>query len=114
MGAGLDRPWKRAPDGLVVSVRATPKGGRDAIDGIAQIGDGRIALKMRVRAAPEDGAANEALARVLAKTVGIPRSAVTLLQGAAGRTKTFRVAGDPARLAATLERTISELEAAKK
>jgi hypothetical protein len=46
------------------------------------------------------------LARVLAKSAGVPPSAVSLLQGAAGRLKTFRIAGDPAKLAAALERAI--------
>ena len=102
------RPWKVLSGALAVSVRATPKGGRDAIDGILELGDGQSALKIRVRAAPADGEANEALTRVLAKAVGVPPRAVTLLQGAAGRLKTFRIEGDPARLAAALEGAIGD------
>jgi uncharacterized protein len=67
-----------------------------------------------VRAAPTDGEANHGLARVLAKSVGVPPSAVSLLQGAAGRLKTFRIAGDPAKLAAALERAILEQGAKQK
>jgi uncharacterized protein YggU (UPF0235/DUF167 family) len=63
---------------------------------------------VRVRAAPTDGEANDALIRVLAKAVGVPPRDVTLLQGAAGRLKTFRIEGDPARLAAALERAIEQ------
>lgn len=95
------------PGGVTVSVRATPKGGRDAIDRIVPTGEGACALKVRVRAAPADGEANDALARVLAKAAGAPPSAVELLQGAAGRLKTFRIAGDPARLAAALEQAVA-------
>lgn len=102
------RPWRFLPGALSVSVRATPKGGRDTIDGIAELGDGQCALKVRVRAAPADGEANDALARVLAKAVGVAPRAVTLLQGAAGRQKTFRIEGDPARLAAALEGAIGD------
>jgi uncharacterized protein len=102
------RPWKLLPGALSVSVRATPKGGRDAIDGIVELGDGQSALKMRVRAAPTDGEANDALIRVLAKAVGVAPRAVSLLQGAAARNKTFRIEGDPARLAAALEGAIGE------
>lgn len=65
-------------------------------------------LKVRVRAAPTDGEANDALVRVLAKAVGVPPRTVTLLQGAAGRLKTFRIEGDPVRLSAALERALSE------
>jgi uncharacterized protein YggU (UPF0235/DUF167 family) len=103
-----NQPWRLLPDGLAVTVRATPKGGRDAIDGIAQLGHGQVAVKIRVRAAPSEGEANDALTRVIAGAVGVPRSAVQLLQGAAARTKTFRVVGDPATLAAALERAIAE------
>jgi uncharacterized protein len=103
-----NQPWRSLPDGLAVSVRATAKGGRDAIDGIAQLGHGQVAVKIRVRAAPADGEANDAVARVIAGAVGVPRSAVQLLQGAAARSKTFRVVGDPVTLAAALERAIAE------
>jgi uncharacterized protein YggU (UPF0235/DUF167 family) len=92
---------------LAVSVRATPKSGHDAIDGIAQLGDGQVALKVRVRAVPADGKANDALTRVLARAVDVPLSAVQLLQGAAGRLKTFRIVGDPVKLAAALERAVA-------
>src|SRR6266851_1053789 len=51
MDAG-DRPWAVSADGLVVTVRLTPKGGRGSIDGIAHLSDGRCVLKARVRAAP--------------------------------------------------------------
>jgi len=103
-----ERPWRSLAGGLSVSVRATPKGGRDAIDGVVILADGQRALKVRVRTAPTDGKANDALARVLAKSVGVPPSAVSLLQGAAGRLKTFRIGGDPATLAAALERLLAE------
>lgn len=113
MGEGA-RPWRRLSDGLAVRVRATPKGGRDAIDGVVAIGDGQCALKVRVRAAPADGAANDMLVRLLAGAVDVPRSSITLLQGAAARLKTFRIAGDPAKLAAAFEQAIAEKKAKRK
>ncbi len=85
-------------------VRVTPRGGRDALDGIETRADGRPVLKLRVRAAPEGGAANAAAAALLARALGRPASSVTLAAGAASRLKTFRVAGDPAALAAALSR----------
>ncbi len=46
-----------------------------------------------MRAAPVDGAANEALRRLLAKALDVPAGAVTLVAGAAGRRKRIEVAG---------------------
>ena len=53
-----DRPWTVTVDGLLLAVRLTPKGGRDEVNGIETLSDGRAVLKARVRALPEDGAAN--------------------------------------------------------
>ena len=68
----------------------TPRGGRDAIEGVEALADGRPVLKVRVRAVPEDGAANEGVRRLLAKALGLPASAVRLEAGATARLKTFR------------------------
>jgi uncharacterized protein YggU (UPF0235/DUF167 family) len=95
-------PWTLTADGLVVDVRLTPKGGRDGIDGIEPLADGRRVLKARVRAVPSGGAANDALVRLLARALGIPRRNVRLLAGATARLKRLHVTGDGAALAATL------------
>jgi uncharacterized protein len=50
-------------------------------------------LRARVSAPPADGAANEALLRLLARELRVPRSAVELLRGATVRAKTVRVTG---------------------
>ena len=70
-------------------IRLTPKGARDEIGGLATLADGRCLLKARVRAAPENGEANEALLRLLAKTLRIPLSEIRLQSGASGRMKTL-------------------------
>jgi uncharacterized protein YggU (UPF0235/DUF167 family) len=93
----------RAGDGhVVVQLRLTPKGGRDALDGVAALADGRLVLQARVRAAPDKGAANAAVEAVLARAVGVPRSAVTLVSGHTARLKSLRVDGDVAAIAAKL------------
>jgi uncharacterized protein YggU (UPF0235/DUF167 family) len=94
--------WQAHPNGLEVRLRVTPRGGRDAIDGVETLSDGRRVLKARVRVAPEDGAANEAVRRLLAKSLRRPASAVSLEAGATARLKIFRIEGDPNRLAADL------------
>jgi len=88
----------------VLHVRLTPKGGRDSVDGIERLADGRSVLKARVRAAASEGEANDALVRLLAKALGVPPRAVTLRSGATSRIKRLAIAGDPAKLAAALER----------
>jgi len=49
--------------------------------------------KVRVTAAPEGGRANEALVRLLAETLSVPRDAVTLVSGHGGRDKIVELAG---------------------
>ena len=61
-----ETPWRATLDGVVIACRLTPKGGRDAIDGVATLSDGMRVLLVRVRSAPEDGKANEALCRLIA------------------------------------------------
>lgn len=78
-------------------VRLTPRGGRDAVDGVVEI-DGRLLLKARVSSPPVDGAANAALIKLLAKHFGVPKSALQLLAGETARIKTIEIAGDPAEL----------------
>ncbi len=72
------------------------------------LSDGRSVLKVRVRAAPEDGAATAAVARVIAQALGVPASRVVLTAGATARLKTFRVEGEPAALAAALAKAVPE------
>ena len=100
-------PWTVTADAVVVTVRATPRGGRDAIDGLVELGDGRSALKARVSVAAEDGKANAALAKLLAKAGGIAPSRVELVSGATGRTKSFRLNGDAADIAARLQALVT-------
>jgi uncharacterized protein len=96
-------PWRRTKEGVVVSCRVTPKGGRDAIDGVAQLADGSSVLAARVRCAPQGGEANQALCALLADRLGAPASHVRVVAGAKNRLKQVVVSGDPAALVARLE-----------
>jgi uncharacterized protein len=98
------RAWSPTPDGIVVLVRLTPRGGRDAIEGVEQLADGRSVLKARVRAAASEGEANAALIKLLAKALGVAARDVRLAAGATARVKRVQVAGAGAMLAATLEK----------
>ena len=97
------KPWAVSAEGLAVTVRLTPKGGRDSIDGIVQLSDGSTALKARVTAAPTEGEANDALIRLLARNLHVAPRDVTLVGGATSRIKRMLIKGDPSAVAAALE-----------
>jgi uncharacterized protein YggU (UPF0235/DUF167 family) len=98
------RPWTIAAGGLSVVVRLTPRGGRDAIEGVEQRADGQCVLKARVRAAPTEGEANDALIALLAQAAGLPPRDVALVSGATARIKRLTIAGHGPTLAAALEK----------
>jgi len=91
-------------DGLALDVRLTARGGRDAIEGVERRADGRVVLKARVRAAPFEGQANDALCRLLAHELGLAPRQVEITAGEGTRIKRLRIAGDPRMLEATLDR----------
>jgi uncharacterized protein YggU (UPF0235/DUF167 family) len=77
-----------------LAVRVTPKGGRDAIDGWTADAEGRPLLKLRVSAAAADGAANAAVVALVARRLGLPRSAVRIAAGETARVKRLEVDAD--------------------
>jgi uncharacterized protein len=99
------QPWSWIATGLRLTVRLTPRGGRDALGGVRADGAGRIHLLARVSSPPVDGAANRALIKLLAKSLGIAKSDVTLISGETARIKTLDIDGD----AAALERKLAAL-----
>ncbi|MGY5779888.1 DUF167 domain-containing protein [Rhizobium sp. LEGMi135b] len=91
----MSKAWQAFPDHLRLSVRLTPSGGRDAIDGLEAGSDGECHLKARVSVAPEKGKANKALIALLSKSLGIPKSTLTLISGDTARKKILRIEGEP-------------------
>lgn len=105
-----ERPWRIDDKGtLIVTVRLTPRGGRDALDGIAVLSDGRAVIRARVRVAAEDGAANAALMAMLAKAAGVPASAASLKGGHRMRLKTIALAGDATDITGRLTEMLGRL-----
>ena len=74
-------------------VRLTPSGGADRIDGSARDGDGKLYLKARVRAAPEDGKANAALEALIARALGVAKGKVSVARGQSARMKMLTIEG---------------------
>ncbi len=91
--------FRRTEGGIDLDIRLTPRGGRDAIDGVRASSDGKQYLAARVRAVPEKGAANAALEKLVAATLGVAKSAVSVTSGHTSRLKTVHVEGDPDDLA---------------
>jgi uncharacterized protein len=100
------RPWAVQGGGVVLTVRLTPRGGRDAIDGIEVLSDGRCVLKARVRAPASEGEANAELIRLIARALGVAPRNVALAAGATARIKRLTVAGEGAAIVATLEKIV--------
>ena len=86
--------WRATDTGVRLRVRLTPRGGADRIDGLLALADGTEVLAARVRLAPEDGKANAALERLVAATLGVAASAVSVVAGHKSRVKEIVIAGD--------------------
>ena len=105
-----DNPWRYSTQGISVALRITPRGGRDDIDGVETLANGRSVVKVRVRAIAEGGEANRAVTELVAKSLGVTKASVRVLSGTTSRLKQIAVDGDPAKLGAMLR----ELTALKK
>ncbi|PIO98303.1 DUF167 family protein [Pleomorphomonas carboxyditropha] len=88
-----DAPIRRDGADLLVEVRLTPRGGADRIDGMKALSDGRSVVAARVKAVPEDGKANAAVAALMAAAAGLPKSSAAVVSGSTARLKTIRLTG---------------------
>jgi uncharacterized protein YggU (UPF0235/DUF167 family) len=88
-------PWRLCAEGLEVTVRVTPRCGRDGLTSVWIDAAGQPWLLARVAAPTEGNRAHDALIRLLAGAFGVPHSAMNLLTGAASRNKRLLVWGGP-------------------
>ena len=72
----------------LLTVRVTPRSARDSIS--AWEGD---VLRVRLRALPIEGQANDALRRLLSSSLGLPLRDIELVSGSISRTKRLRIFG---------------------
>lgn len=96
-------PFEPHTGGVRLHVKLTPKAAANRVGGVAASPGGGVLLKASVTAAPENGKANTALIKLLAKTWRRPKTSFSLLSGATARRKTFLVEGEPDALFAVLE-----------
>ena len=111
----MDTPlcYRLSPSGLSLFIRVTPNAGRDSIEGVEARDDGAAVLRVRVSAVPNKGKANAAVIVLIARALGVPRSAIAVTSGETARFKTLAVAGDGAGLAEALETLIALLPGAR-
>ena len=95
-------PWRFSTQGISVALRVTPRGGRDDIDGVETLADGRAVVKVRVRSIADGGEANRAVTELLAKALGVPKAKVRILSGTTSRLKQIGVDGDSTKLGEAL------------
>jgi uncharacterized protein (TIGR00251 family) len=101
-------PWRAAKGGLTLTVRVSPKASRDDIDGLADTPEGP-AVKVRVRAVPDEGKANAAVETVVARWLGVPAGRVTVARGHKSRVKMLEIGGETATLEALVAARVAEL-----
>jgi uncharacterized protein len=90
-----DGPLILIRDGVRAAIRLTPRARADRIAGMAAAAGGGRVVRVSVTAPAEDGRANEALLRLLAREWRVPRRALAIVAGAASRQKTVHIKGDP-------------------
>ncbi|MCD6320129.1 MAG: YggU family protein [Candidatus Desulfofervidaceae bacterium] len=81
-------PFRETKDGVILQVKVQPKAKKDEIVGL----EGQ-ALKIKVKAPPEKGKANQACIELLASFLGIPKTRIKLLRGETSRQKVFSLLG---------------------
>ena len=78
----------------LLAIRVTPRSAKPGIGGWRDGFDGREELEVRVAEAPADGAANEAVVKLLASALGVSRAEVKIVSGAASRHKRVSIPFD--------------------
>ncbi len=81
-------PLRREADGVSFEVAVQPRSSRAAVDG-----EREGALRVRLTAPPVDGAANKQCVALLAKVLGVPKSALEIVSGTGSRRKRIKVRG---------------------
>jgi len=83
---------------MIVAIRVTPRSSKPGIGGWRTGADGREELEVRVAAAPADGEANQAVIRLLAKELGVPKGSIEIVSGESSRHKRVALPIDEAEL----------------
>lgn len=102
--------WRERDDGISLDLRVTPGARQAGIRGVQDVGDGREALAVAVRAKAREGEANKAVIALIAGALGIAPARISLMTGARARLKSLHLEGDPQTLAQSLATLLAERE----
>ena len=86
-----------------MAIRLTPNAAAEGVAGIMTEADGAARIKASVTAVPDNGKANAALIKLLARQWKAPKSQISIIRGLTGRRKTVLVSGDPKQLSMRLQ-----------
>ena len=100
-----NKPWRVDVDGVRLFLHLTPKASRDVVGGVFESTDG-VVLKVRVRALPDKGKANQAVVKLLANWLGVSKTSLKLLSGFRSRQKTIKIFGEKSEIVELLETRI--------
>lgn len=102
--------WRERDDGISLDLRVTPGARQAGIRGVQDVGDGREALAVAVRAKALGGKANKAVIALIAEALGIAPARISLMTGSSARLKSLHLEGDPQTLAQSLATLLAERE----
>jgi uncharacterized protein YggU (UPF0235/DUF167 family) len=102
-------PWRHGDACVIAHFRLTPKSSKDAVEGLTDTSEGP-SFQARVRAVPENGAANAALEELVARWLNVPKRSVSVAAGGKSRLKSLRIAGDAALLDKMLQVKVDEFQ----
>jgi uncharacterized protein (TIGR00251 family) len=86
----------------------TPGASKDSIGGLWRGAEGEERLAIRVAAPPDKGKANQAVVKLLAKVLGLPRSALTLIAGEKDRLKSIAIESDSRDVIERIEKLLAK------
>lgn len=92
--ANLPLPVALRGDLVALSLKVTPKASRNRIQGLAPDAAAGTVLRVAVTAVPEKGKANQAVIRLLAKALAVPKTSLTVISGETDRHKVIGFSGD--------------------
>ena len=87
-------PFVKAPGGVRVRVRVTPRARSARIDGLHENAAEGVRLRVAVTEAADAGRANAAVLALLAREWRLPKTSLAVVSGATDRRKTISIEGD--------------------